>query len=162
GVAAAFEAAAQEALPREPALSAQLYAAGVAAGRPVGAVATRWARAAALAGDLDVALRMADRVLTCEEAPDRADSARVAAAALAPPVAWHRGEAALAESVLGRAIAAGMGGALMSTRHRLLHAWSLMARGETDAARDQLAGIETSTDALEPRDWLFAVALELG
>ncbi len=87
-VAAAFEAAADEALPSEPALSARLYAAAVAAACPVPAVATRWARAAALAGDLDSALRLADQVVATDAA-DRADAARVAAAALA-----HRGQLA--------------------------------------------------------------------
>lgn len=82
GPAAAFEAAAVEALPVEPALSARLFAAGVAAGRPLPELAARWARAAALAGDLDSALLLADRVLDTSR-PDRDDAAAVAAAALA-------------------------------------------------------------------------------
>jgi len=87
-MAAAFEAAAGEALPREPALSARLYAAAAAAAGPAPAVVTRWARAAALAGDVDAALRLTDQVLATESA-DRPDAARVAAAALA-----HRGQLA--------------------------------------------------------------------
>ncbi|OLB74265.1 MAG: hypothetical protein AUI14_24045 [Actinobacteria bacterium 13_2_20CM_2_71_6] len=263
-VAAAFEAAADEALPREPALSAQFYAAGVAAGRPAGAVATRWAQAAALAGDLDSALRMADQVLATENAVDRADGARVAAAALAhrgqlahsaqlyrwsgagwpaafaaigligtgqladarqlldaataadPPtllagaaalmaqgvhesvtgtataalaalvraadllqpagaallpdspaalaalVALHGGDLTLAESVLERAVAARLGGRLLSVRHRLLQAWTLMVRGETGPARELLTAATRHTGTLEPRDWLFRVALDVG
>ena len=265
GMAAAFEAAADEALSGEPALAAQMYAAGVAAGRPVATVATRWARAAALAGDLDAALRIADRVVAAQESPDRADGARTAAAALAhrgqlahsaelyrwsgpgwaasfaaigligtgdlttgadlldgpvpdgPPtlyagaaalmargvresvtgtptsalaplvratdllapagrtavlpdspaalaalVALHTGELALAESLLARAMAAGTGGALMARRHRLLRAWVLMARGEPAEARRQLSAACPRGVTLEPRDWLFAVALDLG
>jgi DNA-binding CsgD family transcriptional regulator len=116
GVAAAFEAAGDEALAREPALAAALYAAGVAAGagatagatagRPGAPVAIRWAQAAALAGDLDTALRLADQVLAADGAPGRTDAtradatrtdaARVAAAALA-----HRGQLAHSTELYG-------------------------------------------------------------
>ena len=277
-VADAFEAAAGEALPTDPGLAARLYAACVTAGRPVPAVATRWARAAALAGDLDAALRLADQVVASDAAADRAEGARVAAAALAhrgqlahsaelyrwsgsaalatvgligtgrlaevppmvvptaqPPtlltgaesllaqgvqesvtgratsalaalvraadllqpagrtallpdspaalaalVALHAGEWAVAESVLNRAVSAGVGGALMATRHRLLLAWTALVRGETtlggaEGSRIGFAGAagsrvglarevcaELGERPLEPRDWLFRVALELG
>ena len=89
GVAAAraFEAAAGEALPTDPALAARLYAAAVTAGRPGVEVGARRAEALALAGDLDGALRLADEVLTTENAPRRKAAAAVAAAALA-----HRGQ----------------------------------------------------------------------
>lgn len=263
GVAAVFEAAGDEALPVAPALAARLYASAVAAGRPVPPLATRWARAAALAGDLDSALRLADRVVSAPDSPDRADGAGVAAAALAhrgqlahstalyrwagaasagftaigligtgdlaaadalldrcagagPPtlfdgaaalmahgvresvtgtataalaalvratdllrpggrtvllpdspaaltalVALHAGEPELARSTLDRALSAGIGGALLHRRHRLLHAWARMARGETAEARQALdaAGEGAPT---EPRDRLFALALDLG
>ncbi len=89
GVAAVFEAAASEALPDEPALSAALFAAGATAGRPVRALAARWAHAAALAGDLGTALRMADEVIAGPRRPEQGDCALVAAAALA-----HRGQLA--------------------------------------------------------------------
>ncbi|WP_435207608.1 LuxR C-terminal-related transcriptional regulator [Micromonospora sp. bgisy143] len=78
-------AAAQEALADEPAFAADLFAAATAAGHPTGA---RQAHAAALAGDLDDALRLADRLLTTAEPADRAEAAVVAATALA-----HRGHA---------------------------------------------------------------------
>jgi DNA-binding CsgD family transcriptional regulator len=293
-MAAAFEAAADEALIAEPALAAELFAAAVAAGRPAAALAARWAQAAALAGDLDLALRLADRVIAVPDAPDRSMGALVAATALAhrgqlgrsaelfrwaragtpagssagsagllasigligtgqlasaqqlleaptmdgPPtllagaaslmargvhesvagsttaalstlvrssallepagravllpdspaaltalVALHCGELSIAESALERAIAAGVGGGLMSARHRLLLGWIFMVRGETAAARRCLAAavnpspttapatpapLDTGATgigagrALEPRDWLFAVALEVG
>jgi DNA-binding CsgD family transcriptional regulator len=85
--ARAFEAAAGEALPTDPALAARLYAAAVTAGRPGVEVGARRAEALALAGDLDGALRLADEVLTTENAPRRKAAAAVAAAALA-----HRGQ----------------------------------------------------------------------
>ena len=87
--ATAFEAAAREALPADPALAARLYAAAVTAGRPAIDVGARRAEALALTGDLDGALRLADEVLTTEDAPRRKTAAAVAAAALA-----HRGQLA--------------------------------------------------------------------
>ena len=74
---AVFEAAAGEALPHDAALAAQLYA---AAGRPA---PIPWATAAALAGDLDTALRIADEVVATGPPAQRPAAARVAAAALA-------------------------------------------------------------------------------
>ncbi|GAB3838464.1 hypothetical protein GCM10029963_04560 [Micromonospora andamanensis] len=82
--AATLEAAAEEALGGEPALAAELFAAAGAAGRPTGG---RQAVAAALAGDLDLALRLADRLLTTATPAGRAEAALVAATALA-----HRGQ----------------------------------------------------------------------
>ncbi|HEY8532535.1 MAG TPA: helix-turn-helix transcriptional regulator [Micromonospora sp.] len=78
-----FEAAAEEALPRDPALAAELFGAAATTGR---ATAARQARAAALAGDLDTALRIADRLVTVEDPTQRATGAAIAATALA-----HRG-----------------------------------------------------------------------
>lgn len=82
--AATLAAAAEEALAGEPALAAELFAAAAAAGRPV---AVRQAAAAALAGDLDAALRLADRLLDTAMPAERAEAATVAATALA-----HRGQ----------------------------------------------------------------------
>ncbi|MDG4810688.1 LuxR C-terminal-related transcriptional regulator [Micromonospora sp. WMMD1120] len=81
--AATLAAAADEALPDEPAFAAELFAAATAAGQPVNA---RQALATALAGDLDGALRLADRLLANAAPADRAAAAMVAATALA-----HRG-----------------------------------------------------------------------
>jgi DNA-binding CsgD family transcriptional regulator len=80
-------------------------------------------------------------------------------AALAAVVAVHGGELAVADSVLERAIAAGMGGAPFAVRHRLLHAWVRLTRGDLSVARDEL---HAARGPLSPRDWLFAVALEVG
>lgn len=85
-MAAAFEKAGDEASSEAPELADGLYAAAVSAGTPANAVAARRARAAAGAGDLDEALRLADQVLVDETVRDRALGAQVAASALA-----HRG-----------------------------------------------------------------------
>lgn len=265
-VADVFEAAAAESMATQPALAAKMFTAAVAAGTPLTTVAAGWARAAARAGDLDRALRLADQTIATDTAPHRAEAAEVAAAALAhrgqlgrsaelyrwagsgfpasfasigligtghlsdvdelppetpaaggPPtmlagaaalmaggvresvtgsttaalsqlvrastllepagqalllpdspaalaalVGLHGGELALAESVLDRAATAGLGGPLLGARHRLLQAWIAMTRGRLTLARDQLLAATRSVRALEPRDWLFAVALEVG
>lgn len=83
-------------------------------------------------------------------------------AAMAALVALHGGELTVAESVLDRAISAQLGGPLMATRHRLLQAWIAMTRGNTAAAKEGLVAATRTARALEPRDWLFAVALEVG
>ncbi|TCO48012.1 regulatory LuxR family protein [Actinocrispum wychmicini] len=79
-------------------------------------------------------------------------------AALAALVGLHCGELGVAESVLERAAAANMGGPLLATRHRLLRAWIHMVRGQLTTSAQLLAGVRPR----EPRDWLFAVALEVG
>jgi DNA-binding CsgD family transcriptional regulator len=84
GLAGVFETAAEEALPDEPALAAELFAAA-AAGRP--APGARRALAAALAGDLDLGLRLADPLISAAAGDDRTAGAAVAAAVLA-----HRGQ----------------------------------------------------------------------
>jgi DNA-binding CsgD family transcriptional regulator len=84
--AAAFKAAGDEALAESPALAAQLFTAAVDAGEPALALAARRAEAAALSGDLDGGLRLADQAIAAEAAADRAHGASVAAAVLA-----HRG-----------------------------------------------------------------------
>jgi DNA-binding CsgD family transcriptional regulator len=81
-------------------------------------------------------------------------------AALAAVVALHIGELDIGESVLDRAVAVDMGATLMSRRHRLLQAWILMVRGRTAAAEERLVSLGAAR--LEPRDLLFAAALEVG
>ncbi|MFJ6669889.1 LuxR C-terminal-related transcriptional regulator [Actinosynnema sp. NPDC091369] len=83
-------------------------------------------------------------------------------AALAALVALHSGEPGVAESVLDRAMATSSGGALMVVRHRLLRAWIAMQRGNLAQARETLVALRKAGRPLEPRDWLFAVALEIG
>jgi DNA-binding CsgD family transcriptional regulator len=255
-LAAAFRAAADEALTADPALAARLLA---AIGTPDAAVAVRQAVASAMAGDLDAALRLADRVISAGDQEHRGTAAEVAAIALAhrgqlarstelhrwspsstssafavigqvgtgrlpaaalpvaPPtmldggaslmaqgvvesvtssattalstlvraagllepagksvllpdtpaalaalVALHSGEPGVAESVLDRAVATSSGGALMAVRHRLLRGWIAMQRGNLAQARETLVALRKVGRPLEPRDWLFAVALEIG
>ncbi|MFJ6169266.1 LuxR C-terminal-related transcriptional regulator [Micromonospora orduensis] len=83
-------------------------------------------------------------------------------AALAALTAVHCGELEIAERVLHRALAAGVGGPLMTRRHRLLQAWILMVRGQTAAAGDRLAAATADGRPLESRDLLFAAALRMG
>ncbi|MEV4600819.1 helix-turn-helix transcriptional regulator [Amycolatopsis sp. NPDC049253] len=81
-------------------------------------------------------------------------------AALAALVGLHSGELGLAESVLDRALASGVGGDLLTARHRLLLGWVAMTSGHLTAAaehRDAVAGTH-----LEARDELFFATLELG
>ncbi|MEU5852819.1 LuxR C-terminal-related transcriptional regulator [Saccharopolyspora shandongensis] len=85
-LAAAFEKAGDEALRDAPHLARPLFAAAVSAGIPVVSVAARQARAAAVAGDLDEALRLADQVIVDDAVPDRELGVQVAASVLA-----HRG-----------------------------------------------------------------------
>ncbi|WP_237048132.1 helix-turn-helix transcriptional regulator [Lentzea guizhouensis] len=80
-------------------------------------------------------------------------------ASLAALVAIHCGEPNVAESVLDRAVETGTGGVLMSVRHKLLQAWLHMLRGNLAVARETLMSVR---GAFEPRDWIFAVALEVG
>jgi DNA-binding CsgD family transcriptional regulator len=90
-------------------------------------------------------------------------------AALAALVAAHCGELDVAQSVLERAVAAGLGGRIAVARHRLLQAWIAMSRGATTTARALLSEVDTrategpdATGRLEPRDELVAAALEVG
>ena len=81
-------------------------------------------------------------------------------AALAALAALHTGELALAEPVLTRALDGGIGGDLLSVRHRLLLGWVAMTAGDLATAaehRDAVAG-----PTLEARDELFFATLELG
>ena len=83
-------------------------------------------------------------------------------AALAALVALHCGELDLANSVLTRAVAAQLGGPVAASRHHLLLAWTSMLRGDADRATAQRDAALAVTDRLEPRDALFAAALEVG
>ncbi|HEY1968049.1 MAG TPA: LuxR C-terminal-related transcriptional regulator [Pseudonocardia sp.] len=63
-------------------------------------------------------------------------------AALAALVAAHCGELDVAQSVLDRAVAAGLGGRTAAARHRLLQAWIAMSRGATGTARGLLDSVD--------------------
>ncbi|GIJ60438.1 helix-turn-helix transcriptional regulator [Virgisporangium aurantiacum] len=83
-------------------------------------------------------------------------------AALAALVGMHGGDLDIGEAVLLRAMAGDVGGALLATRHRLLHAWLLMMRGDIATARVELAAVGAHGDRLEPRDLIFSTALAVG
>ncbi|MFC7342352.1 helix-turn-helix transcriptional regulator [Saccharopolyspora griseoalba] len=85
-LASAFERAGDEALQVAPRLAPKLLAAAASAGSSASALRARQARAAAVAGDLDEALRLSDQVIVDELAPQRELGAQVAAGVLA-----HRG-----------------------------------------------------------------------
>lgn len=85
-IAAAFEAAGDEALRDSPRMAGELYLAAVQAGTPAVAVAARQAQAACMCGDFDAALRLADQVIAGVDQPDRARAADVSGTILA-----HRG-----------------------------------------------------------------------
>ncbi|MFE9689027.1 LuxR C-terminal-related transcriptional regulator [Micromonospora sp. NPDC005806] len=121
--APALTAAAEEALAADPVLAAELFAAAAAAGRPAGA---RQAVAAALAGDLDAALRLADRLLATAAPADRREAATVAATALV-----HRGQ-------VGRSLE--------------LYRWSGSASAKAFAAVGALAVGRPTADADRPGD----------
>lgn len=86
-------------------------------------------------------------------------------AALAALVAVGVGEFTVAESVLERAELAGMGGIPFALRHPLLRAWVALTRGDLTAARERLhaaSAIAPPGSAPTPRDWMFAIAVEVG
>ncbi|MGH8902910.1 MAG: LuxR C-terminal-related transcriptional regulator [Egibacteraceae bacterium] len=91
-------------------------------------------------------------------------------AALAAVVAHHSGDFDVADSVLGRAITAGVGEPAMAARHRLLQGWTALRRGHGRLARTGLDLARSLADTkrgakrgrLEPRDELYAAALEIG
>ncbi|TCO44215.1 helix-turn-helix transcriptional regulator [Actinocrispum wychmicini] len=85
-VATVLDMAAREVVGDDPAAAAELFGAAVSAGRPLRSVVADWARAAALSGDLDTALRLADQAVGAGDA----SAARVAAAALAHRGQWAR------------------------------------------------------------------------
>ena len=261
--AALLEAAGDEALSESAELARSLLEQAVRAGARADVVAARRAEAAAIAGDLDAALRLADRAVTDPHTPDRSRGIRVAAAvlahrgllarsaalyrslpahllsvpglvgtgslreaqealaageaepgslslladaialtargvvesvtgtataalsalvqassllessgrlvllpdtpaALAAIVAQHSGDFDVADSVLERAIAGGVGEPLMAPRHRLLQAWTAIRRGNTQLARGLLDLASPPDGRLEPRDELYASAIEVG
>jgi DNA-binding CsgD family transcriptional regulator len=122
-VAALFDAAADEAFPRAPGLAAELLGAAVLAGGDPATTAARHSGAAALAGDLDTALRLADQALADPVAVG-AETARVAAAvALA-----HRGFPERSAALL----------AALPAEHPVGPVWAvptLLAAGDADSAR---------------------------
>ena len=96
-LAEAIEVAAREASADDPALAALLFDAAVTAGRPAEGVVADWAAAALRSGDLDTALRLADKAMASADEHDRTTGIEVAAAALG-----RRGQLAAATALLRR------------------------------------------------------------
>ncbi|MGH3771445.1 MAG: helix-turn-helix transcriptional regulator, partial [Pseudonocardiaceae bacterium] len=135
-LAAVFEAAADAALseptgPDAAARAARLYAQAVTAGADSASLVPRRAEAAALAGDLDGALRLADQALSDPSCPDLARAGNVAAAVLA-----QRGLLARSAEVYRWVAAAGMGSATPLAALALLGTGSLAQAREALAASD--------------------------
>jgi len=114
-----------------------------------------------LAGSATAALSTLVQAAALLEPAGRAVLLPDSPAALATLVALHCGELDTGESVLDRAVTAEMGSALMARRHRLLQGWLQMVRGRTAAAAEHRAAA-TGSASLEPRDLLFAAALDVG
>jgi DNA-binding CsgD family transcriptional regulator len=81
-------------------------------------------------------------------------------AELVAVVAAQCGEPALADTTLGHAVAAKVGGGLHQARHLLLHGWHALVRGALDTAQGVLDRVGTTP--LEPGDELLAAALATG
>ncbi|MGH3718607.1 MAG: LuxR C-terminal-related transcriptional regulator [Pseudonocardiaceae bacterium] len=137
-LAAVFEAAADAALseptgPDAAVRAAGLYAQAVTAGADSASLAPRRAEAAALTGDLDGALRLADQALSDPSCPDLARAGNVAAAVLA-----QRGLLARSAEVYRWVAAAGVGAAGMGSATPLA-ALALLGTGSLAQAREALA-----------------------
>jgi DNA-binding CsgD family transcriptional regulator len=116
---------------------------------------------ASAADDIAASLSVLTRAAALVEPVGRTALLLDTPAALAALVALHSGELGAAESVLRRALDAEVGGPPARPRHRLLLAWTAMLRGRLGTARELFERAQ-GTGRLEPRDELFARALEVG
>jgi DNA-binding CsgD family transcriptional regulator len=114
-----------------------------------------------VAGTPTAALSQLTRAAVLLESSGRAALLPDTPAALAALVALHCGELDVAQSVLGQAVAAELGGRAFAARHLLLQALVAMHRGSSAHARALLQSA-SSPGRLEPRDELLAAALEVG
>lgn len=80
-------------------------------------------------------------------------------AEIAAIVAAQCGEVALADTILGQAVAAKVGGGLAHAGLLLLHGWNALTRGHLDTAREVLDRLR---EPLEPADEVLAAALAAG
>ena len=120
----------------------------------------------AVTGSVTVALSTLVQAASLLESSGRAMLLPDTPAALAAVVAHHSGDFDVADSVLERAIAAEVSEPLMAVRHRLLQGWTGLRRGDIQLARtglDLARSLERAERGrLEPRDELYATALEVG
>lgn len=133
--AAAFEAAAREAMPDDTKLAARFFEAASEAGGRGAALTVGWAHAAALAGDLDTALRLGDGLLGSAEDPGATDT-RAAGAEVAGAVLAHRGELAHSAELYQWSGRAGS---------KAFAAIALVGTGKLEAARGVLEAPEVPT-----------------
>ncbi|MGQ0624317.1 MAG: LuxR C-terminal-related transcriptional regulator [Sporichthyaceae bacterium] len=116
---------------------------------------------ATIDGEPSVALSLLTRAATLLEPVAARTLMPDTPAGLAAVVALHCGEFAVAESVLRRAVAVGLGGEPAASRYRVLQAWTAMQRGDLDSSRALLAAPGPGGGALEPREELLAAAIEV-
>lgn len=126
-VADALERGGDARLREDPHVAGELYRQAVAAGASSERLAVRRAEAAALDGQLDLALRLTDPVLADPDSPDLARGIEVAATALS-----HRGLVGRAAELYGWLGPARVG------RAAPLAALALLANGSLDAAGDMM------------------------
>jgi DNA-binding CsgD family transcriptional regulator len=82
-------------------------------------------------------------------------------AAVGALLAMHCTELDVADTLLARAEHRGTGGALLATRHHLLHSWVLLLRGRLADVEQRLPATTAAT-AAQGRDDLLASALRVG
>ena len=117
---------------------------------------------ASVGGDSSAALSLLSRAAAALAVCDRPAVRGDTPAALGALVALHRGEPELAGPLLDRALALDLGGPAHRRRHLLLRAWCALAAGDGTAARSFRARAgEAGPEAVEPRDELVAVALDV-
>ena len=115
-----------------------------------------------LSGSPTSALSALNRAATSFESTVGTSALLDSPAALTGLVAIHVGEFDLAESVLRRAIDQQGASAFARTRHLLLLAWIAMLRGQEMQAGAFLAQALPQGRVPEPRDAIFAAALDVG
>lgn len=114
-----------------------------------------------LEGSGERSLDLLARAATALTSLDGAATLPDTPASLAALVALHRGEAATADIVLGRALDSGLGGAPGRRRHLLLSAWAAMSQGDLDEAAERIAEVGPAAE-LAGRDAFLLMGLRAG
>jgi DNA-binding CsgD family transcriptional regulator len=151
-IAAILETAGDEALRQLPGVAADLFAGAVAAGCPAPRVAARRARAVALTGDLDDALRLADQAISEPTAPDRDAAVSVLAAVMA-----HRGLLARS-AALSRRLPGGSALAVPALVGAGALADAVAALDASEADGDQLPSLQAEAETLMARGMIDSVS----
>jgi DNA-binding NarL/FixJ family response regulator len=114
---------------------------------------------ATIDGDLPAALSDLTRAAGLLEPAGESVLLPYSPAELTAIVAAQCGEVALADTTLGLAVAAKVGGGLAHAGLLLLHGWNALTRGTFDAVREVLGRVR---GPLEPADEVLAAALAAG